>query len=126
MPKVIIIKGYRVSDWTFMVTESTPWEDISKEDLDYLKKNGGNSFTILEQVTAHEATLSVKAMLEDAERKNKEREEKIKLAEEQENRRRELEKEKRKKRELARAKKLLEQEGILKNDSKYDSNGQPW
>ena len=78
-----------------------------------MKKNGGNSFTILEQVPAPEAMLSVKNIVAEVLKHKKENEERIKLAEEREAMRREAEKAKRKQRELAKAKNLLEQEGLI-------------
>lgn len=129
MPKIVILEGelsYGSWDNEFIINDATPWEEVSEEEYAFLDKHCSSAnFRVIKQISIEQAKLSVKSIL--AELKNK-----IRINEERESKRKReaaqkaaLLKEKKKQKEIEKAKQLLTKEGILKNDPKYDSNGQP-
>lgn len=67
MPKVCILLGELIEEDTYsrwIINESTNWEDISDEDLAFLKKYRPYGYHIINQVTVKDAMLSAKAVVD--------------------------------------------------------------
>ena len=113
MPKIVIVTcDFDYDRDCFTCQESTPWEEVNESDLKILKSYLPYGYRVIEQFPVVEALKTVSQHVAAAKKQKADQE---RRAKERKLREKELE-EKKKLKKLEAAKKLLAQEGILKND----------
>jgi len=113
VPKVLLVSNYNNYGEDVLVKESTPWEEVTEDELKLLQKHSySNNFAVIVPLPVSEALTTIGSYL----RKLKLTEEKLEKEEKLRKAKREETKEKKKQKEIEKAKQLLAKEGILKND----------